>query len=201
MKNSIKNQIFKKISRQPPGWAFSAYDFIQDFIRREIDESLSYLATDGKIRRVISGIYDIPMHSEFLMMDVAPDINQVADALARKFNWKIFPNGDTALNYLGLSNQITAKNLYFTDGPNNKYHIGNQCIEFKHISQKETALVYENTGLVIHAIKAVGEKQITQEFLDKLTEKFSRDEWSKIKKDASNSTGWVYKIIREIYNE
>jgi len=200
LRPAVKKQIFARIEKHPPGWAFSAYDFIKDFHRREIDESLSYLTEDGKIRRVIRGIYDNPMYSELLNMNVAPDIDQVAHALARKFNWKLFPNGDTALNYLGLSAQIAAKDLYLTDGPSNKYYVGKQCIEFKHISQKETSLKYANTGLVIQSIKAIGEKQITQEFLDLLAQKFTKEEWAQIKTDASNSTGWVYKIIRVIGN-
>ena len=200
MKKSIKKQIWVKIKEQPRGWVFSAYDFTLDFKRREIDESLSYLAADGKIKRVIRGIYYCPMYSELLKMKVGPDIDQVANALARKFKWKIYPNGDTVLNYLRLSAQIAAKDLYLTDGPSKKYFIGNRCIEFKHIPQKETALKNTNTFLVIQSIKAIGEKQITEEFLHKLAGKFSKDEWSKIKADASNSTGWVYKLIKELKN-
>jgi len=200
MKESIKKQILTKIIEHPPGWAFSAYDFIQEYKRREIDESFSYLTEDGKIRRVIRGIYDNPGYSELLKMKVSPDINQVVNALIRKNNWKIYPNGDTALNYLGLSTQVPAKDLYLTDGPSNKYYIGRKCIEFKHISQKESAVKYATTTLVIQSIKAIGEKQITQEFLDLLAQKFTKEEWAQIKVDASNSTGWVYKIIKEINN-
>lgn len=197
---SIKSMILERIKEHPPGWAFSAYDFIFEFDRGETDESLSYLAKEGKIRRVIRGIYDYPAYSELLQMNVAPDIDQVAKALARKFNLKIYPNGDTALNYFGLSTQVPAKDIYFTDGPSRKYHIGNKCIEFKHISQKETSLMYPKTALVIQAIKAVGKNQITLEFLLMLKKKFTFSEWTQIKDDASNSTGWVYKIIKEISN-
>lgn len=200
MKESIKSKILTIIKKQPPGWAFSAYDFIKDFKRREIDESLSYLADDGEIRRVIRGIYDYPMYSELLKKNVAPDINQAAYALARKFNWKIYPDGDTALNYLGLSTQVTAKSLYLSDGPSKKFEIGRRTLAFKHTTQRETALEYTNTALVIQSIKAIGEKQISAKFLNKLSLKFSSDEWQQIKIDASKATGWVYEIIKDLNN-
>ncbi|MCL2440347.1 MAG: DUF6088 family protein, partial [Treponema sp.] len=176
----------------------SAYDFIHDFKRREIDESLSYLAEDGEIRRVIRGIYDYPMYSDFLRKTVAADINQVAYAIARKFNWKIYPDSDTALNYLGLSTQVVAKNIYLSDGPSKKINIGNRDIIFKHTTQRESALEYLNTALVIQSIKAIGEQHVSTEFLNKLSGKFSSDEWDKIKLDASKATGWVYQIIKDI---
>jgi hypothetical protein len=198
MKESIKSQILMKIREKPQGWAFSAYDFTRDFKRREIDESLSYLAEDGEIRRVIRGIYDFPLYSMLLNKNVASDINQVAFALARKFNWKIYPNGDTALNYLGLSTQIVARNIYLTDGPSKEYIIGNRNLIFKHMTQRESSLEYTNTALVIQSIKAIGKDQITREFLDKLSKKFSHNEWRKIKDDASKATGWVYRIITKL---
>lgn len=200
MKESIKSKIFTIVKKQPQGWAFSAYDFIKDFRRREIDESLSYLTDDGEIRRVIRGIYDYPMYSELLGKKVASDINQVAYALARKFNWKIYPDGDTALNYLGLSAQVTAKSLYLSDGPSKKFSIDSRTLVFKHTTQRETALEYTNTALVIQSIKAIGEKQITEKFIDKLYKKFTSDEWYQIQTDASKATGWVYKIIKDLHN-
>jgi hypothetical protein len=198
MRQSIKSKIFAKIKKRGRGWAFSAFDFTKEFKRREIDESLSYLVEDGEIRRVIRGIYDYPLYSTLLKKDVASDINQVAYALARKFNWKIYPDGDTALNYLGLSAQIVAKSIYLTDGLSKKYMIGNRSLELKHTTQQEATLKYTNTALVIQSIKAMGEKQITKEFLANLSEKFSGDEWQKIKDDASRATGWVHEIITKL---
>jgi len=198
MKKSIKSQILSRIRRHENGWVFSAFDFIHDFKRREIDESLSTLTGENEIRRIATGLYDIPLFSELLGRNVAPDINQAAYALARKFNWKICPDGDTALNYLGLSTQVVAKSIYLSDGPSKKYNIGNRILEFKHTSQREAMLKYTDTALVIQSIKAFGEKQITTEFLAKLSDKFSAAEWKKIKADASKATGWVYEIIKKL---
>ena len=132
------------------------------------------------------------------------DVDQAAHALARKFNWKIYPNGISVLNKLGLSefaaltSPAMEKDFYFTNGPSKKYNIGNQRLEFKHIPEKDSVLEYENTAMVILAIRAVTKNHITTGFIKKIKEKFTTLEWGKIKSYAIHSTGWVYKVICDI---
>ena len=196
MKMNIKDKLLWKIREQKQGWAFSATDFVMDFKRGDIDVALSSLVETGDIRRVTRGIYDYPMYSSILNRRIAPDINQVAQAFARKFNWEIYPDGNTALNYLGLSNQLVAKNIYLSDGPNRIYNIDNITIEFKHIAKKELSGDI-NTVLVIQAIRAIGEKQLTDEFIKSLSSKFSLDEWKKIAIEAVRTSGWIYDVIKK----
>lgn len=173
-----KEKILLEIHRHKPGWAFSAIDFSKDFKRGELDVALSTLAEEGKIRRVFRGIYDYPMYSNILKKNVAPDTNQIAKAIARKFNWVIFPDGDTALNYLGLSTQMVAKPIYLSDGPSKIYTTEGLTIEFKHIAKKEIIANDETTALIIQAIRAVGEAQITDAFIETLAHKFTKKEWN-----------------------
>ena len=194
---STREQIFNIIRKNKQGWAFSATDFMQQFSRAEIDLSFSNMTETGDIRRVIRGIYDYPMYSSLLGRRTAPDIHQIAKALARKFNWNIYPDGDTALNYLGLSTQIVAKIIYLSDGPTKKYDIDGTILEFKHISKKEIISNSENTMLVIQAIKAMGDKQITDGFVENLSKKFNAQEWQKIANDSSYTTTWIYDVIKK----
>ena len=196
MKMNIKDKLLWKIREQKQGWAFSATDFVMNFKRGDIDVALSSLVETGDIRRVTRGIYDYPMYSSILNRRIAPDINQVAQAFARKFNWEIYPDGNTALNYLGLSNQLVAKNIYLSDGPNRIYNIDNITIEFKHIAKKELSGDI-NTVLVIQAIRAIGEKQLTDEFMKSLSSKFSLEEWKKISIEAVRTSGWIYDVIKK----
>jgi len=201
---SIKSMILMRIKDHPQGWVFTAYDFIHEFNRGEIDDSLSTLTEEGEIRRLMRGIYEYPIYDELQKTYEPPNIDQAAKALARKFSWKIYPDASAVLQNLGLSEyavQVPEKNIYLSDGPNKKYIIGNHCIEFKHISLKETSLKYEHTVKLVLAIKAVGRNQITPEFLNKLKEKFTYTEWTQIKTDAVNSIGWVYDIIRDLCNQ
>jgi hypothetical protein len=198
MNISIKNQILARIYGKGRDWTFSANDFTKDFKRWEIDRSLTSLAKEGKIRRVMQGIYDYPHYSKILK-DFAPaDIDKIAHTLARKFSWYIHPDGNTALNYLGLSTQVAGKSIYLSDGPNRKYKINGRELEFKHASMKEIKLEYDNSSLVVQALRAWGEGNITKDFIQKLSEKYTLKEWQNIKKDTAKTTGWIYKYISDI---
>ena len=201
MKKSIKNQILSRIYGRGRGWCFTPNDFAADFNRNDINVALYALTNENKIRRISIGLYDYPIYSDILEKYVAPDIEQSALAIARKFSWRIQPSGETALHYLGLSTQITSKHIYFSDGPNKKYNLLGQTLEFKHQILKEASILDANSILIIQAIKAIGENNITDEIKTRLKSKFSNSEWMKIKKNSSKATGWIYQIISNIVNE
>ena len=198
MCKSIEQQLVSRIYGRGRGWAFTPNDFLQDFKRWEIGNSLKGLTNKGVIRRLIQGVYDYPIYSKLLKKHVAPDMQQVANAIARKFNWRIQPTGDTALTFLGLSNQLNGNYIYLSDGPTKKYTILEQVLSFKHMSFKEASISDKNTILIVQAIKAIGERNITEEFLEKIKEKFSKEEWLKIKKHSSTSVLWVQNCINSI---
>ncbi len=114
----LYDSVFYFISGYGRGWAFSSNDLIKKFERQQIDNVLSDLVKAKKIRRVSRGIYDYPKYSELLQKELSPDIEQVARAIGRKFNWRIEVSGQSALNILNLSTQIQAKYIYLSDGPN-----------------------------------------------------------------------------------
>jgi hypothetical protein len=138
------------------------------------------------------------MYSEILKQAVPPEMSKVAQAIARKNKWRIYPDGETALNILGLSNQVVAHNIYLSDGPNKQYKIGNRDLIFKHTITKEVAFKLPDTALIVQAIKAQGETQINSDFIEKLTDRFSLQQWSKIETDARTAADWIYKIISKI---
>jgi len=85
------------------GWVFTKTDFVSEFSEANIHQALSSLTKAGKIRRICRGVYDYPRYNNLLDRQLSPDLDQVAHALARKFNWRIQPSGDAALNLLGFS--------------------------------------------------------------------------------------------------
>jgi hypothetical protein len=198
MHKSSKQQILSKIYGHGMGWAFSATDFLPDFKRYEIDESLSSLAKAGKIRRCMRGIYDYPMFSSILNKIVAPDVDNVAQALARKFRWHILPHGDTALNCLGLSTQVPGTYLYLSSGPNREYDLAGRMLQFQSTKQREAIFKYPESALAIQALRALGEKRITPEILTRLQRCFTSSQWQKIQKDTTAVTGWIYEYIRQL---
>jgi hypothetical protein len=197
----INNKILSRIYGHGRGWSFFPNEFVGEFDRKQIDNALSDLAAEGKIRRICRGMYDYPKYSKLLGQELSPDFDQVAWAFARKFNWRIQPTGDAALNLLGLSTQVPGKYVYLSDGPNRNYIVGNYKLEFKKTALKEIGFKYRESGIIVQALKALGKERITGELLVKIRMEFNASLYSKVLKDTKTVTGWVYDFIKEICRE
>ena len=86
MTQTIEEQAVARVYGHGRGWSFSSVDFRG---LGRVDMALLRLQEAGTIRRVLRGIYDYPRYSELLGQEMGPDIHQVAQALARKFAWRI----------------------------------------------------------------------------------------------------------------
>ena len=195
----LYEKVFYFIAGHGRGWSFSSSDLLEKFTRQEADNTLSDLTKDGKIRRVARGIYDYPKYSELLQQDLSPDIEQVARAYARKFNWEIEVSGDTALNLLGLSTQVPGKYIYHTNGSSKTYKLyNNTTIEFKKSSLKNIGFKYKESSLIVQALKAIGKENINHTIIQTIQSKIDDKMYHKILKDTKTTTVWIYEIIKEI---
>jgi len=136
MQQAIEQRILSRIYGNGRGWAFSQADFADLGARSTIDSALHRREGEGVIRRIIRCIYDYPRQSKALGGATSPNIDQVAHALARKFAWRIQPDGATAQNLLGLSTQVPAHAVYLSDGPDRSYTIGRTKLAFEHTALK-----------------------------------------------------------------
>ena len=195
---SCKQQVLSKIYGHGRGWSFSKSDFIKDISNENITKALSTLVKEKKIRRIDRGMYDYPKYSELLQQNLSPDIDQVAQAYARKFNWRIQASGDAALNILGLSTQVPGRYTYLSDGPNRKYQILNTALEFKKSALKETGFKYPLSSLIVQAIKALGKNRLTPDIIDEFRSKIDSKMNEKILKDTASSTTWIYEVVKQI---
>jgi len=195
---SFNKKALSRIYGRGRGWAFSSNDFIEGFTRDNIDKALSTLAKEGKIRRVYRRIYDYPKYSELLQQELSPDFDQVAQAFARKFNWRIQPSGDAALNLLGLSTQVPGRLVYLSDGPNRKYLIGNYTLEFKKSALKDVGFKHRESGLIVQALKALGKERVTERMIASIRKQLDAEKCKQVLRDTKPVTGWVYDYIKQI---
>ena len=103
MRDMITEQLRSRIDALGHGSIFIANDFLEIAEYETVRRALNRLADDGKISKILRGIYYSPRFSEFLQEYESPSPHQTAMAIARKFNWNIAPSGLIALNMLGLS--------------------------------------------------------------------------------------------------
>lgn len=197
----IETKILSRIYGRGRGWAFTKVDFVTEFGEVNIHHALSSLARAGKIRRVCHGVYDYPGQSVLLGKPLSPAIDQVAQALARKFNWRIQPSGDAALNLLRLSTQVPGRWVYLTDGPSRQYVIGKHTLVFKKAALKDAGFTYRESGLVVQALKALGKDRVDQSVVTTIRQELGPKLSARVLQDTRAVTGWIYEIIKQICRE
>jgi len=192
------DQIYERIVSEKPQKVFVISDFCDLMDYDTAKKSLARLENNHKIQKIMRGVYYNPRYSQLIQEYEKPVVDEVAKALARNFKWTIAPSGNTALNQLGLSTQVPAKWIYFSDGPYKTYKIGSQELEFKHRTNKEISGMSEKTILIIQALKELGEAQITEEIIHKLKKKLSDDEIEVLLKETQQTTVWIRNVIKKI---
>ena len=120
--------------------------------------------------------------------------------MARKFNWRIQPFGDTALNLLGLSTQVPGRWVYLSDGPDHEYKTGSHALVFKHSALKDVGFKYKESGLVVQALKALGQDHVDRKVIETIRRQLEPDTCLRILRDTRTVTGWVYEAIKRICN-
>ena len=201
MAKSTSSRVTRKIYGMRRGWVFSVIDFSTFGSRSAIDVTLHRLLKKGTIRRVTRGIYDYPRQSKTLGGELSSDIDQVAQAIARKFGWRIQPSGPTALNLLGLSTQVPSQWMYLSDGPARAYKVGRQTLTFKQSPLKESNFKLRESALIVQALKSLESQRITEDVISKIRKWLDPSRRTLVLKDARTATGWVYEIIRKICSE
>ena len=191
-------QIKDRISGYPYGSAFSASDFLDIAEANSVSQALFRIEKDGRIRRVMNGIYDKPAYSQLIQEYAVPRIDKIADALARRFNWSIAPSGDTALNYLHISTQVPNEWEYVSDGPYRDYMIGKTPLKFKHVMTREINRYSAITVMVIQGIRAIGKGNLTQEQIDRFATVLTTEDKDILVKEARTASGWIYREIKNI---
>lgn len=198
MAKGYMQEIRERILSAEEGSVFSTSDFADIADTNTVRSALYRLIQDGILRRILNGVYEKPKYSKLLDEYVAADPEAVASALARSYHWTIAPCGNTALNLLGLSTQVTAVWSYISDGPYKTYEWNSTKLEFKHRTNKEITGLSYMTSLVIQALKTLGRSNVTPEVIQLLSEKLTDKDKQACLKEATESTDWVYDTIRQI---
>jgi len=198
MRDKYQKEIENRIQEYKPGYAFTAIDFMDIADTDPINKALSRLNEEGYIRRIVQGVYDKPIYSDVLKEYGAPNIDSIAFALARKFNWTIGPAGETALNYLHLSTQISNSWCYISDGPYREYEIGPYILKFKHCTNKEISGRSAITIAVIQSLKYIGKEELEEEDINTLKQILSDEDKETVIKESQTAQAWIKRILKRM---
>lgn len=194
---SIESSILNRIYGSGKGTVFTPTRFLDLGSRDAVDKVLSRLVQKGTIRRLARGLYDFPEHHP-VMGILAPSPDAIARALAGKEGIRLQPSGAYAANQLGLSTQVPARIVYLTDGPSRTVRVGNQEIRLQHTTPRNMAPAGRISGLVIQALKHMGQKHVDHAVIQTLQRKLSDGDKKKLLKDIAYAPAWVGKYLREI---
>lgn len=152
---SVPDRIMRRARASGRGGVFTPSDFLDVATRAAVDQALSRLVKNGKLRRLARGLYDFPkVHPKLGQLSPAPD--DVAHALARETGSLVQIAGARAANALGLTTQVPAKNTYLTDGPSRRVVLGKRVVDLRHASPKHLIAPGSPAGTVVQALRHVG---------------------------------------------
>lgn len=194
---SIVTKIKKRIYRKDRGFVFTKSHFFDLGSRTAVAKALERLADAGVIRRLSRGLYEYPkQHPEF--GDLPVNYEQVAQALAGRDNLKIQPSGAYAANLLGLSDQVPAKVVFLTDGSHRKIQIGSRSIVLKRTTPKNMATAGKISGLVIQALRFIGQENIDDKVIGILKRKLADKDKQILMADLRFAPAWIEKVVRRL---
>lgn len=193
---SIHKQIEKRIRQLKRGSIIVPDDFRAVGGTEVVKKVLLRLEKQGLLKRVAFGIYVFPKQSK-LLGALTPSVEEIAKAIAKRDKARIIPTGLYALNRLGLSTQMVLNAVYLTDGAARKIKINGTSILFKKAAPKNLAAIGEISGLVIQALKAIGNNKVEPHEEKRILEVLKKEKQKNIEHDTALAPEWIRKIMRK----
>jgi len=191
---SVEDQILKRIRDNKRGKIYFPANFSEIGGSNAIHQALGRLEEKEYIIRLANGIYLYPKVDKELGV-LYPPIDEIAIAIAKRDKARIIPTGVQALNKLGLSTQVPMKVVYLTDGAQRSIKIGNQTIKFKKVTPKNLAAKGEISGLVIQALREIGNTKVNPEQKMRIIELLQKENPDHVKYDARLAPEWISEIM------
>ena len=165
-----------------------------------VKKALLRMEQQGMLNRLAFGIYLYPKQSK-LLGSLTPTIEDIAKAIADRDKARIVPTGVYAMNALGLSTQVPLNAAYLTDGAARKIKVGKRTILFKKTTPRNLAAIGNISGLVIQALKAIGEGKVEPHEEKRVLELLNNESQENLKHDIAIAPEWIRKILRKSFKE
>lgn len=179
------------------GWVFTPRDLSALGDPRSVGMALTRLSRKGIIRQLARGLYDYPIDHPTLGR-IPPSADAVAKALAARDASRLQPTGAYAASILGLSEKVPTRIVFLTDGPSRRVTFGQQEIMLKGTTPRNMATAGRKSGMVIQALRHIGQRSITDKTLAVLKRQLTQQDRAKLLKDLRYAPGWIADILRRL---
>ena len=193
---SIELQVIEKIKKAKRGSLYFTNDFLRFGNSKAIGKALERLVDKGDISRVARGIY-ARLEKDPVLGPVRPSVEEVAKAIAKRDKARIIPTGAFSLNALGLSTQVPMNIVYLTDGAARKITLGNRKITFKKTAPKNLSTIGEISGLVIQALKEIGNNNVNDDEKLIIMKQLVKENKYRLEHDIRLAPEWIRVIMRQ----
>ncbi len=194
----LGKSILKRIQGHGRGWVFTPRDFLDLGDRAAVDQVLSRLVKADQLRRLKRGLYDYPRTNPRIGQ-VTPSGDAITQAVVRRDGADVLVSGAQAANALGLTTQVPAQLVFYTNGPKRTIKAGNVAVDFRRTtSTRKLQWANRPGGYVVQALAWLGpelaKKQDTRRLSAQLPDAVKRDLLDGIR----YVPGWMAPVIRRV---
>jgi len=194
---SIDSAILERLRRHGPGWVFTPSHFTDLGSRTAVASALKRHKQAGTIRQIARGLYEVPRRDPQLGV-LSPSLDAVVEALQGRDAIHVQTSGGYAANRLGLSDQVPMKIVLLTDGPTRRIELGKQVIQLKRTTPRNMETAGRISGLVIQALRHIGQRHVDDALVARLRERLSADDKQVLLEDLRFAPAWIAAIMRRI---
>lgn len=198
---SVDNKILSSIKKRGRGNVFCVSQFARFGTPGRVQKAMEQLVANGKLIRVARGIYCYPkIDKVYGLGTIAPAIEDIAVAIARKDKSTLAPTGEYAQFVLGLTQQMPMNVVYLTDGVSRKLTLNDEMtIQFRRSSPKVFKFRNKIAMLVNNALRSIGRMNVTDEQIARITAILQEHNPKSVLQDLDNMPAWIRLIIRKAY--
>jgi len=197
MHHSIGERLLRRL-RARRGSVVSVADLLDVGTRAAIDQALSRLVRQGLVQRVQRGLYQIPRTSTLLQRPIAPSPDAVVRAWARKNGLRVVPCGAYAANLLGLTTQVPAHIVYYTNGRTRTLALGSYTIKFLNRGPKTVDVQGTCSPLVFQALRYLGREKATPAVIAQLRRILPASGRLELRRNLRYSPAWMRPLLQDL---
>ncbi|HEY2473546.1 MAG TPA: DUF6088 family protein [Candidatus Cybelea sp.] len=188
------------LKKLEPGTVFTPAELVQARLgsAQAVRQALHRLASDGAVRRLAKGYYDLPRTNPRIG-PLSPTPEAIVAAHARKTGGIVERPEIDAANKLGLTTQVAARPVYRTNLFPRDLNIAGQRIQLRTTGPRSLARDADPAELVIDALQAIGKRRVTSVEIATLRQ-FVQEHGlaKKLKRRAQRAPTWMVPFVDEI---
>jgi hypothetical protein len=194
---SVYTKILGAIRSSRPGTVMTPASFKGLGSPAAVRVALLRLRKNGAVRQLTRGLYDRPRYDPQVGA-IAPSLDSVAAAVKDRDSVRIQPSGAYAANILGLSEQVPMRVVFLTDGGSRAIRLGRQTISFRRTTPRNLATAGKTSGLVIQALRHLGQKHVDDSTVGALRRRLSDKDRRQLQRDIRYAPAWIGEVMRKL---